>query len=129
MPVVRSPYTALTMRSLCLLLLPVAFVLSLAGTCFYLHRSARRWTGDERAAALGVCLAIFACGVMKLVAPAGFFIESHGIPPVVNFTNMSPGMWADFICVGMYDFQIVEDANIALSVLDEKLDRQREWFA
>jgi len=36
---------------------------------------------------------------------------------------------ADFICVGMYDFQLVEDANLALGVLDGKLDRQREWYA
>jgi hypothetical protein len=37
---------------------------------------------------------------------------------------------ADFVCVGMYDFQVVEDANIALSVLnDPKLIRQRPWCA
>lgn len=36
---------------------------------------------------------------------------------------------ADFICVGMCDFQIVDDVNIALAVLGKKLNRQREWFA
>ncbi|MBN1343747.1 MAG: hypothetical protein JXQ73_13760 [Phycisphaerae bacterium] len=39
---------------------------------------------------------------------------------------------ADFICVGMYDFQIVEDANLALEVLDSadlKGKRQRAWMA
>ena len=36
---------------------------------------------------------------------------------------------ADFICVGMYDFQIVDDANIALDVLAQKLDRKRPWMA
>ncbi|MBN2475549.1 MAG: DoxX family protein [Pirellulales bacterium] len=36
---------------------------------------------------------------------------------------------ADFICVGMYDFQIVEDVNIALDTLGKKLKRQREWYA
>jgi hypothetical protein len=36
---------------------------------------------------------------------------------------------ADFICVGMYDFQIVDDANIALDVLAENLNRQRPWRA
>lgn len=36
---------------------------------------------------------------------------------------------ADFICVGMYDFQVVEDVNIALDVLGAKLQRQRSWRA
>jgi hypothetical protein len=36
---------------------------------------------------------------------------------------------ADFICVGMYDFQIVDDMNIAYDILAEKLDRQRPWRA
>lgn len=34
---------------------------------------------------------------------------------------------ADFICVGMYDFQIVEDINIALDVLSNDLERERPW--
>lgn len=33
---------------------------------------------------------------------------------------------ADFICVGMYDFQIVEDCNIALNTL-ESVNRSRPW--
>ena len=36
---------------------------------------------------------------------------------------------ADFICVGMFDFQIVEDVNIALGVLGGIKDRQRLWWA
>jgi uncharacterized membrane protein YphA (DoxX/SURF4 family) len=36
---------------------------------------------------------------------------------------------ADFICVGMFDFQIVEDVNIALDVLGSLKDRQRIWYA
>lgn len=36
---------------------------------------------------------------------------------------------ADFICVGMYDFQIVDDVNIALDVLKGPLTRQRVWCA
>jgi len=34
---------------------------------------------------------------------------------------------ADFICVGMYDFQIVDDVNLALDVLNGRLTRQRVW--
>ena len=39
---------------------------------------------------------------------------------------------ADFICVGMFDFQIVADANITLDTLKavaEAGTRQRPWFA
>ena len=35
---------------------------------------------------------------------------------------------ADFICVGMFDFQIVDDVNITLEVLDNLSHRKREWF-
>ncbi|MGQ9621250.1 MAG: DoxX family protein, partial [Bacteroidales bacterium] len=34
---------------------------------------------------------------------------------------------ADFICLGMYDFQIVEDINHALTALDEAQVRERPW--
>lgn len=36
---------------------------------------------------------------------------------------------ADFICVGMYDFQVVDDANVAVDVLKSKLNRPRPWIA
>jgi len=35
---------------------------------------------------------------------------------------------ADFICVGMYDFQIVEDVNIALAALGDVQGRTRRWI-
>ena len=34
---------------------------------------------------------------------------------------------ADFVCVGMYDFQVVEDANIAVDVLAATQKRPRRW--
>jgi hypothetical protein len=36
---------------------------------------------------------------------------------------------ADFVCAGMYDFQMVKDANIALDILNSPLKRKREWQA
>lgn len=36
---------------------------------------------------------------------------------------------ADFVCLGMYDFQIVEDVNIALDTLAGIKDRHRPWMA
>ncbi len=36
---------------------------------------------------------------------------------------------ADFICVGMFDFQIVDDVNIALDVLGNLKNRTRQWCA
>lgn len=34
---------------------------------------------------------------------------------------------ADFICVGMFDFQIVKDVNICIDVLKGINERKREW--
>ncbi len=36
---------------------------------------------------------------------------------------------ADFICVGMYDFQLVDDVNIAADILNSDLKRERPWRA
>jgi uncharacterized membrane protein YphA (DoxX/SURF4 family) len=36
---------------------------------------------------------------------------------------------ADFICVGMYDFQVVDNVNLVNTVLDSKIDRKRPWRA
>lgn len=35
---------------------------------------------------------------------------------------------ADFICVGMFDFQIVNDVNVCIETLDKLKNRKREWF-
>jgi len=36
---------------------------------------------------------------------------------------------ADFVCVGMFDFQIVENANIAYNIFNSDLLRERKWYA
>ena len=36
---------------------------------------------------------------------------------------------ADFVCLGMYDFQIVEDVNIALGAFEGAAVRSRPWMA
>lgn len=36
---------------------------------------------------------------------------------------------ADFVCAGMYDFQMVEDVNIACSILQGEIKRERPWYA
>ena len=35
---------------------------------------------------------------------------------------------ADFICVGMFDFQVVNDVNICLETLKNLQNRKREWY-
>lgn len=35
---------------------------------------------------------------------------------------------ADFICVGMFDFQVVEDTNICIQVLQNLEGRKRAWY-
>ncbi len=35
----------------------------------------------------------------------------------------------DFICVGMFDFQVIQNANIVYDILNSDLKRERDWFA
>ena len=36
---------------------------------------------------------------------------------------------ADFICVGMFDFQVVDDVNICINTLQNLENRKRKWYA
>uniref|UniRef100_UPI0032174FC2 hypothetical protein n=1 Tax=uncultured Draconibacterium sp. TaxID=1573823 RepID=UPI0032174FC2 len=59
----------------------------------------------------------------------GFKVLAAGaIPPKDGFK------WAfengsDFICVGMFDFQIVNDVNICIDTLNNLKNRKRGWYA
>ena len=55
-------------------------------------------------------------------------LAAGAIEPEVGFKYAFEN-GADFICVGMYDFQIVDDVNVALKVLNGDLKRQRDWRA
>ena len=36
---------------------------------------------------------------------------------------------ADFTCVGMFDFQVIENANFVHSILHSDLNRERKWYS
>jgi len=36
---------------------------------------------------------------------------------------------ADFICVGMFDFQIIDNVNTATDILRDLRNRERKWFS
>lgn len=68
------------------------------------------------------------------------FVERAKVP-VMGFKVLAAGAltpedgfnWAfqngaDFICVGMFDFQIVNDVNITLDVLNNLKGRTRKWY-
>jgi uncharacterized membrane protein YphA (DoxX/SURF4 family) len=61
--------------------------------------------------------------------------------PVIGFKVMAAGAilpkdgfryafenGADFVCAGMYDFQMVEDVNIACDILGSGIKRERPWM-
>jgi uncharacterized membrane protein YphA (DoxX/SURF4 family) len=59
----------------------------------------------------------------------GFKILAAGaIDPKDGF-NWAFKNGADFICVGMFDFQIVDDVNITIDTLNNLEGRTREWYS
>lgn len=55
-------------------------------------------------------------------------LAAGAIAPEVGFQYAFQG-GADFICVGMFDWQVVDNANTAVSVLKRIKDRERPWRA
>ena len=58
----------------------------------------------------------------------GFKVLAAGaIEPEDGF-NWAFKNGADFICVGMFDFQIVDDVNTTIDVISKLSGRQRKWY-
>ena len=53
-------------------------------------------------------------------------LAAGAISPTIGFKHAFTG-GADFICVGMFDFQVKDDVKIAKSLLARKPKRQRPW--
>ena len=59
----------------------------------------------------------------------GFKVLAAGaITPEDGF-NWAFENGADFICVGMFDFQVVDDVNICIDTLKNLQNRERGWYA
>lgn len=55
-------------------------------------------------------------------------LAAGAIPPAEGFQYVFE-KGADFACVGMFDYQVVENVNIAFHTLKEPLNRERAWMA
>ena len=55
-------------------------------------------------------------------------LAAGAIRPSVGFREAFES-GADFIVVGMFDFQVVENANTVYNILNTDLKRERKWYA
>ena len=68
----------------------------------------------------------FASSPTRRAAAAPASVAAGSVPPQEAFRYAFES-GADYICAGMYDFQMVEDANIALETLVTTQQRPRRW--
>ncbi len=54
-------------------------------------------------------------------------LAAGAIKPEDGFRHAFTG-GADFACIGMFDFQVIENANIAFGILNSDLNRERKWY-
>jgi len=79
------------------------------------------------------CFCLFPDRTVEFVERAtvpvmGFKVLAAGaIEPKDGF-NWAFENGADFICVGMFDFQIVDDVNTTIDVINNLSGRKREWY-
>jgi hypothetical protein len=59
----------------------------------------------------------------------GFKVLAAGAIQPSNGIRWAFENGADFICLGMYDFQVVDDVNSAIDVLANLGKRERKWYA
>jgi uncharacterized membrane protein YphA (DoxX/SURF4 family) len=66
----------------------------------------------------------------KITVPlVGFKVMAGGaITPEEGFRYAFEN-GADFICVGMFDWQVVENVNLVNSILNSNLERKRPWYS
>ena len=53
-------------------------------------------------------------------------LAAGAIPPKDGFRYAFEN-GADFVCAGIFDFQVKEDALLAREILSGRLDRRRPW--
>jgi hypothetical protein len=59
----------------------------------------------------------------------GFKVLAAGAIQPANGIRWAFENGADFVCLGMYDFQVVDDVNIAIDILGSLGKRNRPWFS
>ena len=58
-----------------------------------------------------------------------FKVLAAGAIPPANGFEFAVRNGADFLCVGMFDFQVEEDAAIAKRIIEKHAERPRPWRA